>query len=227
VVWGLSLSVNTLVTSQSNVCMSSPSPLGGSPTRFVGESVEQNIPGEKAALLRSLPFANGRHTKQHKAFIPWHCCFDIVSGVAHVTLHNLRCTGHCGFAYVPFPSTSTPCRHSIWRDSIDALRDFGKLKFYRKPCFALRQTNKLLRHLKLVTGSLVDRKLTIREEGLLKRRKDAERLIEWKRKLDEEEKKVLLSLNGNVTAISTCLRWNYEFLMSTKKKPIWFFQKQR
>jgi len=100
------------------------------------------------------------------------------------------------------------------------LRDFGKLKFYRKPCFALRQTNKLLRHLKLVTGSLVDRKLTIREEGLLKRRKDAERLIEWKRKLDEEEKKVLLSLNGNVTAISTCLRWNYEFLMSTKKKPI-------
>nr|CAB3229991.1 centrosome-associated protein 350 [Phallusia mammillata] len=52
-------------------------------------------------------------------------------------------------------------------------------------------SNRLLRHLKLVSGGLDDRRLTYREKGLLKRKKDAERLLEWKRKLDEEEQKVI------------------------------------
>merc|ERR1719370_227135 len=39
-------------------------------------------------------------------------------------------------------------------------------------------------------GSMDDRHLTMREKTLMKRRKEAERLLQWKRKLDEEEKKV-------------------------------------
>ena len=52
------------------------------------------------------------------------------------------------------------------------------------------QTNELLNRFKKSMIGRDGRRLTTRENTLLKRKKEAERLLEWKRKLDEEEKKV-------------------------------------
>ena len=54
----------------------------------------------------------------------------------------------------------------------------------------LFQGMNLLKSLKRGSGNIDDRYLTMREKTLMKRRKEAERLLQWKRKLDEEEKKV-------------------------------------
>ncbi|XP_076821465.1 centrosome-associated protein 350-like isoform X2 [Clavelina lepadiformis] len=83
----------------------------------------------------------------------------------------------------PVPSTATQSKSSVAAFELDELSE-SDLNLSNTTA------SRFMVKLKKAMGGLDDRRLTAREKALLKRKKEAERLLEWKRKLDKEEEKV-------------------------------------